>query len=401
MGKPLQSPPFWHSVLRALAQGAAVGIALGAVFAAGFFYREIVGHPPHSKVSLELLQEADGLLEQHFLYSIPDEETRIHAAVQGLVASYGDPYTIFVEPQTAELDTGNLAGRFGGIGADITQDANGQYIIMEVYPGNPAYAAGLQRGDNIVAVDGWEINPEQDDLNKLLSAIRGEVGELVTITVLRDGQRLDYEMVRAEVLIPSTFWRILEENSKVGYIRITRFTERSPEELRQAIGELTGQGAEALILDLRDNGGGLVDSAVGVASEFLDGGVILYEESQGGSETAYNASAGGIGLDMPLVVLVNQSTDSASEIVGGALQDRNRATLVGQQTYGKGSVQLILPLSDGSSLHVTTAQWYTPDHHPLQGQGLTPDIVVEPVAGTDAQLLAALDFIADNLLSAS
>ncbi len=390
---------FKHNILRAILQGLIAGIVLGAVFAAGFFYRDVVAAPAQSETSFNLLQEADSLLSQYFLYPPPEPDKRVYGAVQGLVASFGDPYTFFVEPQTAELDTGNLAGRFGGIGADITQNEAGQFVIIEVYPGNPAFEAGIERGDVLIAVDGYEIDPSTDDIDSVVSRIRGEVGEAVMLTVLRDAGRLEFEVIRAEVLIPSTFWHILDEDSRVGYIRVTRFTDRSPGEVRQAIAELKAQSAQALILDLRDNGGGLVDSAVGVTSEFLDGGPILYEEKQGGQEQAYNASRGGTGHDIPLVVLVNQNTASASEIVAGALQDRERATLVGQKTYGKGSVQLILPLSDGSSLHVTTAQWYTPNHNPLQGQGLTPDIIIEPVAASDVQLEAAVAYLAENVLA--
>lgn len=399
MTRGLDKGSSWKSVFRAVLQGILAGIVLGAAFAAGFFYRDFVWPSGHSDVSFELLNEADGLLNEYYLFEIPDERVRIYGAIEGLVASYEDPYTVFVEPQTAELDTGNLAGRFGGIGAEIAQDEQGRYVISQVYRDNPAFEAGVQAGDIIVAVDGQEIDPTVHDMNAVLSMIRGEVGEKLELAVSRDGQTLNFEMTRAEVLVPSTFWRILEEDGRVGYIQITRFTDRSPNEVRQAVTELKQQGAEVLILDLRDNGGGLVDSAVGVAGEFIDGGVILYEERQGQSEQVFNAPRGGKALDLPTVVLINQNTASAAEIVAGAMQDRDRAVLVGVQSYGKGSVQLILPMSDGSSLHVTTAQWFTPDHHPLEGQGLIPDVEVQAADGADTQLAAALDYIVQNLLA--
>jgi carboxyl-terminal processing protease len=207
-------------------------------------------------------------------------------------------------------------------------------------------------------------------------------------------------MIRAEVLVPSAFWRILDEDARIGYIQLTRFTDRAPEEVRQALSELEAQGAQVIVFDLRDNGGGLVDSSTEIAGEFLDGGVILYEDRRNADEQVFNAPRGGHALDIPLVVLVNQNTASASEILVGALQDRDRARVIGQKTYGKGSVQLILPLSDGSSIHVTTAQWFTPDHHRLETQGLTPDIEVQPVEGIDAVLQAAVEY-AQNMLDSS
>ncbi len=380
-----------RNLLRAIVQGLLAGVLLSAAFAGGFYYRDMLAKRPATAASFSLLSEVEALLNQHFLYPIPDEETRVHGAVNGLVASYDDPYTIFVEPQAAEVDTGNLAGRFGGIGAEIGQDEQGRFVIQRVYRDNPAHEAGLQEGDIIIAVDGVALDPVRHDLNTVISMIRGNVGDPVVLRIQRGGQTLEFEVIRAEVLIPSTFWRILDDDPRIGYIQIVRFTERAPQELRQALSELGGQGAEALVLDLRNNGGGLVDSAVAVAGEFLDGGVVLYEERQGGAERVFNASRGGAALDLPLVVLINQNTASAAEIVAGAIQDRGRAQLVGQPSFGKGSVQLILPVSDGSSLHVTTAQWFTPAHHRLEGQGLTPDVVVQPVEGTDAELAAAVE----------
>lgn len=382
-----------QGLFKAVLQGALVGLLIAVGFAGGVLFNMHYMRPPASDTSYALLQEAEGMMAEYFLYDPPTEVERVHGAAAGLILSYEDPYTFFVEPQTAEVDTGNLAGRFGGIGAEITQTPDGSFVIVTVYRDNPAFEAGMQAGDIIVAVDGMDVVEAGVDLNGLLSLVRGDVGEPLALTVRRGEETLDFEMIRAEVLIPSAFWRILEEDSRIGYVQLTRFTDRAPEEIRQAIDELEAQGAEALIFDLRNNGGGLVDSAVAITGEFLDGGVILYEERRVEGEQVFNAPRGGHALDTPLVVLVNQNTASASEIVGGALQDRDRAVLIGQHTYGKGSVQLILPLSDGSSIHVTAAQWFTPDRHPLEGEGLTPDVVIEPVEGVDVELPAAVDYL--------
>jgi carboxyl-terminal processing protease len=338
-------------------------------------------------------------MQTHFLYDIPSESDRVHGAISGLVASYKDPYTFFVEPQKAEIDADGLAGKFGGIGAELAQDAAGNFVISRVYRDNPAFKAGIQDGDVLVAVDFKSLTGL--DMNAVLALIRGDVGSSVTLTIRRDQTEKDYSMIRAEVLIPSAFWRLLDEDQRIGYIQLTRFTDRAPEEVRQAVDELKSQGAQALILDLRDNGGGLVDSSVQIAGEFLDGGMILTEESRGKSPQVFNAPTDGHALEIPLIVLINKNTASASEIVGGALQDRSRAKLIGEKSYGKGSVQLILPLKDGSSIHVTTAQWFTPNHHPLEGRGLTPDITVEPATDSDTALSAAVDYFSSVLPSIS
>jgi carboxyl-terminal processing protease len=345
-----------------------------------------------------LLHEADSLLQENYYSELPGKRTRVYGAIRGLVASLEDPYTYFVEPQTAEIDASNLAGAFGGIGAEISLDEEGRFVVTRVYEGNPAAEAGIQVGDIIVAVDGQSVESETPNMDDLIARIRGPVGEPVALTLLRDGERLELEMVRAEVLIPSVIAEILPEDGRIGYIKITRFTERSPKEVEDAIHDLRAQGAEAFVLDLRDNGGGLVDSAVGVVSHFLSGGVVVREErGQEAEERVLTAQPGGLALDDPLVVLVNANTASASEIVAGALQDRGRAQLIGQTTLGKGSVQVILSLSDGSSLHVTSALWFTPENHPLSGQGLTPDLPVEPVEGADAELAAAIDALGEHL----
>ncbi len=386
----------WQQIRGAFWQGLGVGILTAAAFVAGFLYHRYVFAPPASHTSFALLSEVDALLEQYYLYDLPDEATRIHGAASGLVASLQDPYTFFVEPRTAAVDSTNLAGRFGGIGVEVTRDEEGRFVIAAVYPDNPAAEAGLLVGDIIVAVDGVEMDTSAPDMNQLLSAVRGEIGTPVVLTIRRGTQTFDVRLIRAEVLIPSTFWRVVEQDPRVGYIQIARFTERAPEEVRQAIAELRQQGVSAYVLDLRDNGGGLVEAAIRITGEFLDGGVVLYEQHVDG-EQVYNAPRGGSALDAPLVVLINGGTASAAEIVAGALQDRGRAVLVGQRSFGKGTVQTILPLSDGSSLHITTAQWFTPHHHPIAGQGLTPDIVVEPTEGEDRALLSALEVLAEQL----
>jgi carboxyl-terminal processing protease len=390
-----------RELTRALSRGAGLGVLLSLAFGAGYFFNDYSPLRQTTDLSFDLINEVDGILAEHYLYDLPSETVQIHGAAAGLVASLAEPYTFFVEPEEAELDSTNLAGRFGGIGAELGRDESGNFVIMRVYPDNPAAQAGLLAGDIILEVDGVPVDTTAPDMSDVLAAIRGEIGDPLQLTVRRGADTLTVEIVRAEILIPSTLWELVENDPRIGYIRITRFTERSPEEVSQALDELGQQGAQAYIVDLRDNGGGLVDSAVGVAEQFLDGGVVLYEERSDTQDRVFNASYGGAALDAPLVVLINAGTASASEIVAGAFQDRDRATLIGQQSFGKGSVQRIFALSDGSSLHVTNAQWFTPNHSRIEQQGLTPDIITEPVEGTDAEMAAALDLLDDILSSPS
>jgi carboxyl-terminal processing protease len=239
--------------------------------------------------------------------------------------------------------------------------------------------AGILTGDILLAVDGRQITADMT-IEEVANLIRGEKGTTVTLTILHVGasQPLDIDVIRADILIPSVTFRLLAEDETIGYIQLTRFSGESSNEVRQAIMSLREQGAQALILDLRGNGGGLLDAAVAVADHFLSQGPILYQQSRDEGERVYTASDETLVPDIPLVVLVDSGTASASEIVAGALQDQSRATLIGSsKTFGKGSVQLVYDLSDGSSVHVTSARWFTPDRHQIDQLGLQPDILVE------------------------
>jgi carboxyl-terminal processing protease len=257
----------------------------------------------------------------------------------------------------------------------------------------------LLKGDILIRVDETEILPEMstDDIIRL---IRGEVGTEVTLTVQREGVDEPVEIVvtRAVVETPSVNWRLVEQDPTIGYIQLTSFTERSNQELEEALDDLIQQGAKSFIFDLRGNGGGLLETAIDVSSQFLREGVVLREDRQDEGEKVYDVRGGGKALDQPLVVLVNGGTASASEIVGGALKDYERATLIGEKTFGKGSVQLIYELSDKSRLHVTVAKWFTPKGNIIDGIGLAPDIEVliteeDRTAGRDTQLERAISFL--------
>ncbi len=337
-------------------------------------------------------------VEEQFYGDIPNEPVSTYGAIKGALGTLDDPYTIFIEPEPAAHEKAQLEGQFGGIGAFVSRDEEGR-VILEPMRDQPAEKAGLQANDILVAVDGTPILPEMTT-DEIVLLIRGEVGTEVVLTVEREGSDspVDISIERAIIETPSAHWRILEEDPTVGYIQLTAFTERSNRELDQAFEELIDQGAQSFILDLRNNGGGLLDAAVDVTSQFIREGVVVREDRKNAGERVYDVTGGGNALDQSLVVLTNGGTASASEIVAGALQDYDRATLIGEKTFGKGSVQLIYELSDDSRLHVTVAKWFTPSGNAIDGIGLQPDIEV-PVTeedrnqGRDPQLERAISFL--------
>jgi carboxyl-terminal processing protease len=378
------------------------------------------GAAPDGEQAMAKYWQVWDLLERDFYGPKPSAAARTDGAIAGMVQAFDDPYTFFVEPQTRELERDQLAGKFGGIGANLTQTDAG--YVLSPLPGQPAAEAGVQEGDLLLMIDGREIPPDlpTDDVVALL---RGEVGTQVTLVVRRtplvaapetqsgeqpgeqtaasagdqsadaEVEELTFAITRREIQTPSIEWRLLDDSPQtadVGYLRQTIFSERSPDEMRQALAELAAAGAVRYVWDLRGNPGGLLNSAVAQADLWLDAGVIVVEEKAGGLRKTFEATAGELAANAPLVLLVDGGTASAGEIVAGALHDHGRARLVGSQTYGKGSVQLIHELADQSSLHVTTAQWFTPAGHQISGEGLAPDVLV--AAGDDplAAAVAAL-----------
>jgi carboxyl-terminal processing protease len=391
---------------RSLLLGALVGVGLALVFSAGFFLRDFIDVPQTALASsvdigeagYPLVDEVEGLLERHYLRELPDYRERQYAAVRGMLASLEDPNTFFIDPPVARSESDVLAGTYGGIGVSLQRDTEGRFVLYPFEDG-PAAKAGLQGGDVLIEINGepLSIDTQQDAVDQML---RGEVDgdNGVEVTIEREGDSLT-EFIEFDVIaVPSVLWRVLDEDQRIGYMQILRFTSRTPDELQTAITELRDADVNALIIDLRDNSGGLLTESVDVASIFLDGGVVLYEVTNN-SETTLNADQGGAATDLPLAVLVNNRTASASELVAGALQDRERAVLIGQQTFGKGTIQQIFPLSDESSVHVTSAEWFTPNRNALDRIGLEPDIPMIPDEnGRDVEIGEAIRYLQANLL---
>jgi len=343
---------------------------------------------------LGVFWEAWERVEQYFYGPIPSPRERTYGAIHETLGLLNDPYTILVEPQSRELERDQMRGSFGGIGVTLWRDAEGR-MALAPYSDSPAGRAGVYKGDILLAVDAEAITDEMtvDDVRALL---HGEVGTPVTLTVSRPPTPpFDLTIVREEIQVPSVTWRVLDRALDVGYIRIKGFTERTGGETLEALRELRQAGAFSLILDLRDNYGGLIDPAVATAGQFLrDGQVVLYELGRDTQERTVRVQSGSISTDLSMVVLINGGTASAAEIVAGALQDHGRAPLIGEPTFGKGAVQLIYDLSDGSSLHVTSAAWLTPNRHQIQEQGLAPDIHVPRGDGPqDEQLDRAVAYL--------
>lgn len=359
-------------------------LALSA-FVAGYFTNDFI-EMRRGEITVQtsdtdefgLFWEAWGRIEDNFLGELPTNKELTYGAIQGSIALLGDPYTFFVEPVEREIERQSLQGTFGGIGATLSRPEEGGPIFLEPIPGNPAEEAGILSGDELLAVDGEAITPEMT-VQEVADRVRGEKGTTVVLTVLHpdETEPVDVEVERGDILIPSVTYRLLRENEQVGYIQLTRFSGESANEIETAVRDLQSQGATQLILDLRGNGGGLLDAAVSVADHFLEDGPILYQRSRGEEERVYEATEESLAPDIPIIVLVDGGTASSSEILAGALQDRGRALLVGSTpTFGKGSVQLVYDLSDGSSVHVTASRWFTPDRHQLDQQGLQPDVLV-------------------------
>ncbi|CAG0934960.1 carboxyl-terminal processing protease [Thermoflexales bacterium] len=373
-----------------------IGLIVELAFFAGIMLSpQLIGWLPGSRSSdthAPLLEEAWEVADSQFYGELPTEQVRTYGAVRGMMESFKDPYSVFVEPPQTELQSQQLSGKFGGIGASVRRETDGRYVLSP-FPDRPAAQVGVQEGDVLVKVDDTPITIEMR-LEDITSLLRGEVGTQVKVEIERVGQQLAFNITRAEISTPSVTWRILSQAPDVGYVRLNIFSQTSKDELVSALEDLRKQGAKKLIFDLRDNGGGLLDASIEVASQFIDGKVVSEKRRVGGPRD-YTAEAGGVARDLPLVVLVNGSTASASEIVAGAIQDLGRGVLVGTKTYGKGSVQNVIPLSDGSSLHVTVAEWLTPNGRQLTGQGLQPEVVVELTGddvanGRDPQLDRAI-----------
>jgi len=344
--------------------------------------------------------QAWDLVHDQYIEQPVDNEILMRGAIRGMMESLGDPHTSYFEPEEYQSLNAALQGdeTYEGIGAWV--DPTGDYLmIISPMPGSPAEKADLHTGDKIIAIDGEDMTGLDGELVR--QKVLGPAGSTVVLTIAREGSEpFDVDIQRATITVPSVEGRMLDDN--VAYVRLLIFSDSANDDLEKKIKELLAQNPEGLILDMRNNGGGYLDTAVDVISQFIEKGVIAYEEYSDGSRRPLEAHKGGAALDIPIVVLINEGSASASEIVAGAIQDLNRGPLVGAQSYGKGSVQMPSTLrNDQGAVRITIAHWLTPNGRTIQDIGLTPDYPVELTeedieAGRDPQLDKAVELILNS-----
>ena len=343
--------------------------------------------------------ESWDLLHMYFVDQPLDDNAMMEGAIRGMISALGDPHTRYADPNEYQSEVDSSAGNYQGIGAYV--DVTGDYVkINSTISGSPAEEVGLQSGDLVIALNGKDVTGI--DPSVVLLDIRGPEGTSVTLTIQREDQEpFDVDIVRRRIETASVEGKMLENG--LAYISMEQFGDKTTQELRDTLDSLMKENPKGLIFDLRNNGGGWLNTAIETASEFLPvGTTVLLEKDGDGTETVYKTqNGGGRALDIPMVVLINENSASASEIVTGALLVHDRATIIGKTSYGKGSVQIQPALSNGGAVSVTIARWYMPDGTLIHGVGIKPDIEVDYTEedfqnDVDPQLDAAIDFLIGN-----
>ncbi|NTW28676.1 MAG: S41 family peptidase [Coriobacteriia bacterium] len=382
-------------------------VLVAAGFAAGFAVSKLpqlamLGLTSTSDVGAKV--NAVNKLLQSDALNPPSETSATAGSIQGLLDATGDKYATYFDAKNYALFNQDTQGSFGGIGVVLGENKNGQAYVVEVYDGTPAAKVGMKADDIFYVIAGDKRAGWTSD--EVVNRVRGAVGTTLALTMLRptpDGTgaptEVSFTITREQITVPNIK---TELKGTVGYIRLGQFNANAANDLKKAIQDLTAQGAKGFVFDLRDNPGGLLDQAIDVSSLFIASGPIVRVDQRDKPEEVANATGGKI-TDAPLVVLINGDSASASEIVAGALQDYGRAKLVGETSYGKGSVQTIAELGDGSAIKFTIAHYLTPNKRAIDGIGLTPDVEVkmdaadEMSATADTQLNTALDLIRSQI----
>jgi carboxyl-terminal processing protease len=352
-----------------------------AGFAAGYVFR--TQDPASSEYPL--LAESRRLLEEYGLKPLPSPPAVEYGMIRGMLQSYDDPYTVFVEPPQNELQGNQLQGSYGGIGAQVEKDPGGFWAIYP-FPEGPARDAGIQDGDRLLKVEGAAILADMP-ADTITAKLRGPVDRAVLLELGRAPQYTPFSVsvTRKEIPLPSVTWRLAPQEPRLGLVKVNLIAASTPGEIQKAIQDLQSRGATHFALDLRDNPGGLLTAGVDVARLFLKDGMVMQQQYRDKDVETYRVEKPGPDAALPLVVLINHGSASAAEIAAGALQANQRAPLIGAASYGKDTVQLLFTLTDGSSLHVTAAHWWVPGQQgSLQGHGLQPDIQVDPASDPTA-----------------
>jgi carboxyl-terminal processing protease len=363
----------------------------------GMLQPDIGGTPADLEDLFQPFWQTWNLVDEEFVEQPVDKDAMMRGAINGMLESLDDEHTSYLDPDMFERANAQLDGEeYEGIGAWV--DISGDYLtIISPMPGSPAEDAGLKPNDKVIGIDGEDMIGIDGELVR--QRILGPEGTIVRMTILRDGvdEPLEFEIERASIIVPTVESRMLEEN--IAYVHLYTFGDDTASDMRNHLEELLAQNPEGLILDLRFNGGGYLDTAISVVSEYISDGVVMIEEFGDGRRETYEAKSGGVATGIPLVILINEGSASASEIVAGAVQDTGRGVLVGTTSFGKGSVQNYTPLvNNQGAVRVTIAKWLTPNGRHISGVGLEPDYVVEITEqdiqqGLDPQLTKAIELL--------
>ena len=332
------------------------------------------------------LNAIDSVLES-FYFGDVDDETAKDNIYKAYLSSYGDKYTMYYTADEYKALKESTNGKFYGIGAVCQLSGEGGVLLVDVYDNGAGYQAGLRSGDRVVNVDGRDITDME--LSSAVALIKGDKGTSVTLEVIRGTERLTFSAVRDAVEAKTVAYTLLDNN--IGYLSISQFEEVTTKQFKAAVEDLQSQGMKGLVIDIRNNPGGLLDTVVGMLKYMLPDGLIVYTEDKQGNRKEYKGQDNDE-FNLPLAVIVNGNSASASEIFAGAIQDYGKGTIIGTQTYGKGIVQTVKPLTDGSAIKFTIAKYFTPKGQDIHGKGVTPDMVVEydTDADVDTQLDAAI-----------
>ena len=354
----------------------------------------IEGLPPEFQ---RLAEVWDLMNQEHIDADSLDAQTIADGAIRGMVRALDDPYAAFLDQEQFSLESEDIRGFFGGIGAEVGV-RDGVMTILSPMPDTPAEAAGLKPGDVILEVDGESIRDLS--LLEVVRLIRGEKGTKVTILLrhLRSSEPVSIEIERDIINLVSV--NLLMQVGRIGHLRLSSFTGTTGDELKEALDRFERSQGVGLVIDLRNNPGGLVSSVVDVTSQFIGDGLVLYQVDADGNRRDWGVKSGGKALDVPMVVLVNEFSASASEVFAGAIVDSERATIIGSTTFGKGSVNNLWPLNDGSGVIFTTARWFTPNGLLIEGEGITPDVVLEPLEDDeddDVHLDQAIEILKEQI----
>lgn len=356
------------------------------------------GESDFSDEDIQLFFEVWQLVEESYDGNLPTDQELMDAVIAAALETLDDQFTLYLNAESAQRSREAFEGSYEGIGAFVEQNEEGYFVITRPIAGQPAALAGLKPGDIVLAADGEPLIGKT--MEESIALVRGPEGSAVSLTILREDVAEPFEVtiVRQQIVIPVVEFEPELLEGDIAYVRLTSFNAQAYDQLNNALERLLAQEPRALILDLRDNPGGFLNQSILVADLFLPDGVVLYERNIRGLEEVYESHSGDLAEEIPLVVLVNPGSASASEIVAGAIQDRGRGIIIGETSFGKGSVQSVYTLSDGSELRVTIARWYTPNNQSISGAGITPDIEETPSplefgGPDDNQLQRAIEYI--------